>query len=202
MRTLDLAATVILVAALVISGYVAQFYPFNRFNNTSTGGGSPQPKPIIDGIIEKDEYLNSFKEADVTVYWYNDETLLYIALRSPGKGWVSVGIGPIDAHYGANYIFAAMDSGETTVSDQYGDARYSHVPDTTLGGEDNIVEYAGNQGLNGTVIEFSIPLDSKDKYDTKLSHGDTVDTLVAYQSTSTNFTMVHTKAGFLKLKIN
>jgi hypothetical protein len=71
-----------------------------------------------------------------------------------------------------------------------------------LGGEDNIVEYAGNQGLNGTVIEFSIPLDSKDKYDTKLSHGDIVDTLVAYQSTSTNFTMVHTKAGFLKLKIN
>jgi hypothetical protein len=203
MKANTVLTVLLMVAAMVFAGYSARFWPQPATNTTASGGqgGVTHPEPIPDGVIQDLEYSNSTKEVGVEVYWHNNETHLFVGLISPGAGWVSLGVAPEDAHMGANYVFGNVSMGVARVCDEYGDGRYSHDPDVSLGGEDDVVDYAGSEGDNGTVIEFVIPLDSGDQYDKKLVPGSVYEAMVAYHSSSDDITQPHTKAGFLKLKI-
>lgn len=81
---------------------------------------------------------------------------------------MAIGIDPVVAVRGANFIFGYVSGGETFASDQFGTGMFSHSPDTGNGGTDDIIEYAGTEG---TVFEFSIPLDSGDNMDKPLVLG-------------------------------
>ena len=131
----------------------------------------------------------------------NTEELLYVALSSPGTGWVSIGIDPDSGMKGANFIFGYVEDGETYVSDEYGVSSFGHKPDTEEGGEDDILEYAGTEG-DGTVIEFIIPLDSRDELDKPLMSGSSYNCIVALHATEDDFSSKHTGRGAVTLSID
>jgi hypothetical protein len=148
-------------------------------------------KPLIDGKIVRGEYFDVLVLDGVEVHSFNDDEFLFIGLRSAGFGWVALGISPVELHIGANFLFGAVVDGETLVSDQFGSGRYEHVQDISLGGTNNIVEYAGEE-TSGTVIELKIPLDSRDVYDVFLEAGNIYSIIVAYQEIEEDFQIKHT----------
>jgi len=71
-----------------------------------------------------------------------------------------------DADFIIGYI---DDKGDLVIADQFGVKPTKHVPDTELGGKDNILAKSGSEKDKVTDISFTIPLDSKDVYDKNLS---------------------------------
>lgn len=161
----------------------------------------PKSKVVIDGVIGTDEYLGSYFETitGININWEHNGTHMYIALESPGTGWVGIGFGPINAVMeGANILVGYVnDSTEDLVlSDDFGHAddagRPTHSNDTALGGSRDFVAEAGSQSNNKTIIEFVFPLNSGDTYDYPLLLGETYGFFVAYQKTKDDLVSYHT----------
>ena len=150
------------------------------------------PSPLVDGVIAEGEYTDAVILNEFEVYVFNDEEFVYIGLKSPGRGWVAIGFSPVEVHGGANFLFGTVVDGVVLVSDEYGFGRFEHDLDTSLGGTNNIVEYAGVEAV-GTVIEFKIPLDSGDVYDTVLEKGKSYSIIVAYHESMDDFQLKHTE---------
>jgi len=149
----------------------------------------------VDGVISTGEYAHSTKVAGVEVHWTNDHRVLCVGLVSPGTGYVSVGLDPVDRMLGANFILGSVSEGVLTIRDDYGNAAIGHEADTALGGTDNVLSAAGHQWADQTVVEFVIPLDSGDSTDKKLVPGNSYPILVAYHDLSDDFSVRHNRRG-------
>jgi hypothetical protein len=203
---------IFVIAIIIITG-IAFIYLSNTGNENGdaekNSGDLPDNKteteaivlPIIDGLVEKEEYSNLVYDAStgISVGWTNNEDSIYIALISPGKGWVSIGIDPNSAMRDANFIIGYYDEG-VYISDEYGTSNFVHNPDKNLGGTDDILEYAGSE-TDQTVLEFRLPLDSGDNYDKSLKSGNTYDCIIAYNNNADNFTTKHTRIGNIQITI-
>lgn len=156
----------------------------------------PDPKVVVDGIVSIDEYVDSYFEMITGIYvnWEHNGTHMYIAVESPGTGWVGIGFGVINTGMdGANMIIGYVDdsTGALVLEDVWG-IKYTHSNDTFLGGSRDFVAEAGSQSNGKTVIEFVFPLDSGDSYDFRLSPGGTYGFFVAYQATEDDLVSYHT----------
>ena len=161
----------------------------------------PEVSPTIDGVIEVDEYMHTTESSiGVTVHWTKTEDSVFVALDSPGLGWVAIGFDPDNAMRGANFIFGYVTSEGAFARDEYGTGLFSHGPDTGNGGTDDIIEYAVIQS-DGTVLEFNIPLDSGDSKDKPLESGSSYSCLLAYSGTD-NFTTKHSKRGSVTITLD
>jgi glucose/arabinose dehydrogenase len=172
---------------------------FGRFGEPGTGVLWKVTKKAwagrLDGAIGEEEYPHMTEVVGVKVYWHNDAEKLYLGLASPGKGYVAIGLDPERQMKGANIILAAVKNGKVETRDDFGTAETSHAPDTSLGGQDNVLEAAGTESAAGTVVEFAIPLDSGDRFDKPLEPGKSYMIIVAYHRTSDSFNTRHTDRG-------
>jgi hypothetical protein len=201
----------ILVIAIILITGVAFIYFFTTGNENGdaekNSGDLPENKtetivlPIIDGLVEEEEYSNLVYDdaTGISVGWTCNDESIYIALISPGKGWVSIGIDPDSAMRGANFIIGYYDEG-VYISDEYGTSNFMHNTDKNLGGTNDILEYAGSES-DQTIIEFKIPLDSGDNYDKILEAGSIYDCIIAYNNNADSFTTKHTRIGNIQIKI-
>lgn len=155
--------------------------------------------PVVDGNIAAGEYLkeSSDPRSGVTLAWRNGLVVLFVALRSPGTGWVSAGFDPTNRMQGANYILAAVTPGGLVVEDHFGTGPTSHRRDA----RNDVLRAAGAISGGQTVVEFVIPLDSGDPEDKPLLPGRTYTVLLAYHRTSTGFTAIHTARGSVQMKL-
>ena len=156
----------------------------------------PNPKVVVDGTIEANEYKGSYNETTtgITIYWENNGINMYVALESPGTGWVGIGFGPTGTGMnGANIIIGYVDdgSGSLVLSDEFGQG-WTHSPDVSLGGSDNIVSKAGSQSAGKTIIEFVFPLNTGDSKDYSMTPGGTYGFFVAYEQSKDDLTSPHT----------
>ena len=159
--------------------------------------------PIIDGVVDTNEYENSYStNSGVNVYWETNGANLLVGLESPGKGWIAIGFDPDQAMRGANYVFGYVADGATFVSDEYGVSNFGHRPDTMDGGSDDILDYAGVETSELTIIEFVIPLDSGDFQDKLLELGETYSVLLAYNNSDDSFTSKHSRRDSFDMKIS
>ena len=171
---------VILAAALLISGCIQ---PERGPSKASMHPVSEAWKP--DGIIGGSEYSWSMnltspqgygqRGGTVAVYWRNDAQTLYIALKGQTRGWVALGFEPSEWMKDADMILGAVNDGNVTVQDQYSAGNYGpHLPDTTLGGTDDILEYGGREEGGYTTVEFKRRMNTGDSYDKAFAPGQTV----------------------------
>jgi len=156
----------------------------------------------IDGTIASGEYANQLTTAGIDVYWGNDAQLLWVGLVAPGTGYVSIGFDPDSQMQGANFILASMHEGVLTIRDDYGFEPLAHIADADRGGQDNVIDAAGNQWPDQTVVEFVIPLDSGDDFDKPLLPGQTYTVLLAYHSLLDDFSVRHTRRGSAQLQLD
>ena len=167
---------------------------------------TPTPEPVwqADGVIGEDEYAHQAAGAGVTFYWTNDADHLYGALFAPTQGWVAVGFDPQTRMQGANFVFAYVQGGQTSIQDMFGTRPQgpgSHPPDEQLGGQNNILEYGGQEADGSTIVEFKIPLDSGDEYDKPLLPGSSYTVILAYGS-SDDFDSYHVDRGYAEIGLD
>ncbi len=156
--------------------------------------------PRIDGVIEEEEYAHVLEDPQtgMTLYWSNDETVLHVGLVSPGTGWLSAGFAPQRRMLGANIIIAALVDGELQIEDHYGSSQTSHRQDE----EENIVQSAGSLTETGTVLEFSLLLDSGDDQDAVLEPGTEVIVILAYHASRTDLRAGHTRRSTVEISLD
>ncbi len=102
----------------------------------------------------------------------------------PTKGWVAAGFNPTIMMKDANIIMGALVNGKTVSSDEFGVTNVSHMPDTAIGGKNNIVQAECTLDGKFTTFSFVIPLDSGDPKDSKLTAGDKVKLILAAGSSA------------------
>jgi hypothetical protein len=110
----------------------------------------------LDGVIEPGEYRASFTDprTGVEVHWQADSFNLQVALRSPGQGWLAMGLGSGKMN-GAVMILGFVDGeGNWTVQEHLGKAFFRHAPAE----KPRLV--GGKARLSGgrLVMEFVLPL--------------------------------------------
>ena len=150
----------------------------------------------LDGTVAVGEYIKQVKVAGVSFSWNTDGEYLYGAMSAETMGWVAVGFDPENMMQGANYVFGYVQGEETFIEDMFGTKPFgsnSHPPDVELGGQDDIVAYAGREADGVTTIEFQIPLDSGDAYDKALDPGE--HTLIVSYGERDDFTSIHASRG-------
>lgn len=163
----------------------------------SSGQGSPDIIPDIDGNISEGEYAASLEEESTGIefFWSHDGQELFAGIKTGSPGWVAAGFDPASAMKEANMIFLVIDDGEVVVRDDFGTSTFSHSPDLDLGGTDDISAYAASSSDGITTYEFSIPLDSGDEYDRVLVPGDEYTVIFAVNDNGTDFDSKHSARG-------
>ncbi|UCC16877.1 MAG: hypothetical protein JSU58_11070 [Dehalococcoidales bacterium] len=170
---------------------------------TETGGDLPvdnnsgdRIEPPVewkaDGILTPGEYLSEYgsPSSAFEIRWNTDNDFIYFGIRANTKGWLSIGLEPESRMNNADMILGMVVNGEAVVSDQFSTGIYGpHIPDTELGGTDDIIEYDGREVDGVTVIEFKRSLDTGDEYDKNIS-GDSVSLIWSYGSDD-DFTRKH-----------
>ena len=156
--------------------------------------------PRIDGTIDDGEYVNVLEDPQtgMTLYWSNDDTALHIGLVSPGTGWLAVGFSPQRRMLGANIIIASVEEGELQIEEHYGSSQTAHRRDD----EEHILQAAGSLTEHGTVLEFSILLDSGDPQDALLEPGTEIVVILAYHSSRTDFRVGHTRRSTVTITLD
>lgn len=126
------------------------------------------------------DYDHEVKAKSASFAWKIDGDTLHVKMSAKTKGWVAVGFNPSKKMKDANYILGYIKDGEAKVVDHFGDKATGHSSDEKLGGSSDVTLVGGSEEGGVTTIEFSIPMNSTDKYDSVLSKdGDTV-VLLAY----------------------
>jgi PKD repeat protein len=147
--------------------------------------------PTVDGQIADQEYAHHYHDeaTGMDLYWTKVEDTIYIALRSPGKGWAGIGflVEKVEVMKGADIVIGYFAE-DLFIEDHYADQPYIHSKDVDLGGTDDILESAGGE-IEATVIEFSRKLTAADQYDVALPEG-FINVFLAYADAD-DFTSPH-----------
>ena len=134
-------------------------------------GGSP----TLDGRIGEGEYAHGFRDetTGIELYWTVLGDQIYLALHSPGRGWVALALSPEGPMMqGGDIIIGYVSDDKLYIQDNYADGPASHKADLELGGSDDLLEAAGFEDDGGTVIEFRRKLDTGDRYDHAITTGE------------------------------
>lgn len=120
-------------------------------------------------------YDHEVEAKGVTFAWKVDGDTLHGKISAKTEGWVAVGFNPSSKMKDGNYILGYVKDGEAEVVDHFGDKSTGHSADEKLGGSSDVTLVGGSEEGDMTTIEFTIPLDSGDQYDSVLNvDGDTV----------------------------
>lgn len=147
--------------------------------------------PWADGQVGEQEYRHQMTDAStgMTVHWQNDHETIYVALISPGTGWLALGFDPERRMMGANIIIAAInEDGDLIIADHVGTGQTTHREDSMS----YILQSAGSQSEEGTIVEFAYPLETGDPADDPLLAATPVQILLAYHRSSDVLSMRHT----------
>lgn len=174
---IKLLLILILAGIIIISGCVQ---PRMASKNVTEQKVTQTWKP--DGIISDGEYSRDMTMTGMgesgrffVVYWKNDAQYLYMAMKAKTLGWIAVGFEPTDWMKDADIVLGYANDGNVTVQDQYSTGNYGpHVPDTDLGGTNDILDYGGRNENGYTSIEFKRKMDTGDKYDKPFVPGQAV----------------------------
>ena len=158
----------------------------------------PTLEPTVNADQTKTIIVNQFK----FTWKIEGNTNLTCVISTPTKGYLGVGFDPIKPPMkGANIIIGYIDDkGKLSIRDDFGNAKDDHVSDEEKGGKNNIINAAGIQVDGITTIQFTIPLDSGDQYDTVLKPGE-LHTLIFARGPIASFTKKHKKSEAAAVKV-
>jgi hypothetical protein len=136
----------------------------------------PHATHRLDGRAEPGEYRFAWtdKTTHLDFQWSIQGDRLIGAISTPDTGWVAVGFGgsgPI--MYGADILIGYVDAHGAHLYDDFANTPTGQLPDTMLGGHNDILGGAGLQTAAGTTIEFERPLAAHDTTDQAIQSGQT-----------------------------
>ncbi|MCF6765122.1 DOMON domain-containing protein [Thiotrichales bacterium 19S3-7] len=123
----------------------------------------------------------------------NSDAML-ITLSAKTTGWVAVGFGATDDMRDANIIMGYINKdNQPVISNEYGVGKWSHKSMASLNAPTEVQLISGKYENGWTTIQFTIPLESKDKkYGKVFKTGSNISVILAYgPNGKKNFTSYH-----------
>ncbi len=153
-------------------------------------------------ICQAAEYDHE-KDVDGIVFaWKVADENLNVKISAKTTGWVGIGFNPTNKMLGADYVLGYVKNGKVKVRDDYGDTERAHRSDEKLGGTDNVTLVGGEEKGGMTTVEFSIPLNSGDKYDTVIDPAAETVVLLAYGAGRDSFRSKHKDRKTIKVNLS
>jgi hypothetical protein len=148
------------------------------------------------------EYDHEVKDKKINFCWKVEGDKLAVKVSAETDGWVGIGFNPTKAMKGANFILGYVKKGVAKLDDDFGTGENEHTPDTKLEGTEDVTLIGGTEADGMTTIEFTLPLDSADKNDTKIDvNGDNI-ILLAYGAGRDSFKTKHKYRTALKVNLS
>lgn len=148
------------------------------------------------------EYVHEVKDKKIAFAWNIAGNSLAVKLTAETEGWVGIGFNPVSEMKGANFILGYVKDGRVVVEDDFGIDENSHRTDTKLDGTKDVTVVGGSEVGGVTTVEFTIPLASEDKNDTKIDVlGDTT-VLLAYGAGRDSFLSKHKYRSAFKVNLS
>jgi hypothetical protein len=146
---------------------------------------------VVCQNVFSQEYQHSLVSDKMTFDWSVEQDMLAIKLSAPTKGWVAIGFNPSNQMKDANIIIGYVKNGEVSILDEFGTHPVRHGRDSKIGGIDNVTVVGGTEEGRTTTLEFKIPIQSDDKFDSSLDvNGDTT-VILAYGPDRDSMRMKH-----------
>lgn len=137
------------------------------------------------------DYTHEVKDKKISFAWTVDGDNLAVKLVAKTEGWVGIGFNPVKKMAGANFILGYVKKGKAKIVDEFGIEENKHKSDTKLDGVNDVVLISGTEVDGVTTLEFTMPLESGDKNDTKIDvNGDTT-VLLSYGAGRDSFKTKH-----------
>lgn len=114
--------------------------------------------------------------------WMIEGANLRGKMLAPTTGWVAIGLNTHSSLKGTNLIIGAVEQEFYRIDDRYIVAPGNHKSMIQMGVEDQIILKNGREWQGTTTIEFTIPLQSKDKYHFQLNEGSEYHLLMAFSA--------------------
>lgn len=112
------------------------------------------------------EYQHTLDAKEMQFSWTVENDMIHVSVSAQTTGWVGIGFDPEKAMQGANIIIGYFSEKKgTVIEDHYGNRKTGHTSDTALGGTNDVVNPVAVEEKGVTTITFSLPLESKDKWD-------------------------------------
>lgn len=126
--------------------------------------------------------------------------MLECELRANTTGWVAVGFNPSAQMQDANFIIGNVIEGVGTVRDDWGNSPTSHLPDTDLGGTNDVEPVTAMEAEGVSQLRFRLPLNSGDSKDVVLVPGSSYPVIFASGSED-DLDSYHSSLGAGTIKI-
>ncbi len=156
---------------------------------------------VPDGVISEGEYSVHYSGDGFDLYLRVENESLMVGIVAQTRGWVAVGFGGGPGMRDTDMVIAyVLPNGTVRISDEYSTGFSGpHNPDRIYGGSFDITSYGGKEG-NVTVVEFSRPLETGDRYDFQIKPGEEFRVAWAYGSID-DFLSMHSKAGSFRVRL-
>jgi len=152
--------------------------------------------------VQAAEYDHEVKDKNISFAWKVEGDTLAVKMSAETEGWVGIGFNPVKEMQGANFILGYVKKGKAKIDDDFGYDENRHKSDTKLDGTSDVTLIGGTEEGGVTTIEFTIPLDSGDKNDTKIDvNGETI-VLLAYGAGRDSFLAKHKYRTSLKVNLS
>jgi hypothetical protein len=170
-------------------------------SNTPPEITAVRPSPFHpDGVITPGEYSDNQTYGDYQLFFKNDDQYVYMGIKAKTTGFVAVGIQPGVTMLNADIILGYVLNGQAQVFDMYSTGAFGpHPQDTELGGTDDVLNPAGTEDGQYTVIEFKRALDTGDKYDNVLVKG--TNKIIWAYGPNKDPNLKHTARGYGQIEI-
>lgn len=153
-------------------------------------------------ICHATEYDHEANVDGILFAWKVDGENLNVKLSAKTTGWVGIGFNPTDQMQGADYVLGYVKKGKVSLRDDYGDSKRAHKSDEKLGGTSDVTMIGGEEKGGMTTVEFTIPLNSGDKYDSVIDPAAETVVLLAYGGKRDSFTSKHKKRKSIKVNLS
>lgn len=160
---------------LIALDFALQSHPASTSPPPAESAAPGRPSPTIDGQIAEGEYAHRYRDeaTGIDLHWTVLGDQIYFGMHSPGGGWAALALSPSGPlMQGGDIIIGYVSGGALHIQDNHADGPTSHQADVELGGQDDILEAAGSEAEESTVIEFRRKLDTGDPYDNSILAGE------------------------------
>jgi len=152
----------------------------------------------LESNLVKDLIYTNYMETELgmDIYWeFSENDELYIAVKAPVSGWISIGFEPSRIMKDAKIIIVGLDEDEVILEEHYGNSMISHRKIE----EKYIENYYGERTEEYSMAEIKIPLNEESRYNT-IKPNSKIKTIIAYHSDSDNFARKHSQRDTIEIQ--
>jgi hypothetical protein len=125
----------------------------------------------IDISKSNDSYKSGFEVDGFQFFYTVGESVIECKLVAPAAGWVRLGLRPADNDSKYNIVIGRVTDTQYSLADCFISDKYNGIMlDTKIGGTNDLTDTAGYEENGKTFLFFSIPLESKDRFDTVIGN--------------------------------